>query len=282
MLEAFHQKPNLYIKEVSIHVSDLDTSLLFYKDFMGLKILTQHNNEVLLSADEKTPILRLIQPSNVKRKQRRTTGLYHFALLLPSRTDLAMFLKHLQTNNYTYGAADHLVSEAIYLDDPDGNGIEVYADRPFEQWTWDLQKVEMATEPLHVDELLNLTDHSWNGMPRKTVMGHIHLHVQELEKTEQFYTEGLGYDVVANYPGAIFMSTGKYHHHIAVNVWNGLGAPIPAENSVGLQSFSIVFEHEAKRKEVVNRLQSLQFPVSNVNGDYIALDPSGNKIYLVC
>src|SRR5690625_246408 len=154
MMVHFHQKPNRFVKEVSINVVHLERSLQFYCEFIGLKILSRNKQEAILSADEKAPILRLVQPTDVTAKRRGTTGLYHFALLLPSRTDLSRFLNHLLKNNFKFGAADHIVSEAIYINDPDGNGIEIYADRSSTDWTWALNEVKMTTDPLNVDELL--------------------------------------------------------------------------------------------------------------------------------
>src|SRR5690625_1654825 len=146
---------------------------------MGFHVLKQNKQEAILSTDGKTPMIRIIQPSHVVPKSERTTGLYHFALLLPSRADLSRFLQHLLTNKHRFGAADHIVSEAIYIDDPDGNGIEIYSDRPSKDWEWLHNGVAMATEPLHVDDLLQLTNIRWNGIPKGTIIGHIHLHVKE-------------------------------------------------------------------------------------------------------
>src|SRR5690606_11798903 len=190
MEKKFFQKPTTYVGEVNINVTNLKNSLDFYQRVFGFQILEQSERKVALSADGVQPILILEQPENVQPKQGRTTGLYHFAILLPRRADLANFLQHLvQTEGQTLrlGASDHYVSEALYFDDPDGNGIEVAADKPATSWTWDNGNVEMATVALDAQGLLAESDKVWDGLPKDTVMGHIHLHVADLEETENFY-----------------------------------------------------------------------------------------------
>src|SRR5690606_31295268 len=149
-----------------------------------------------LTADGKTNILSLEQPSDVIPKQGRTTGLYHFALLLPEKKDLANIVVHLVENGIRFGSSDHLVSEALYLHDPDGNEIEIYIDRAPSDWSWSGEEVAMAVDPLDFERLLKNREDTWKGLPEETVMGHIHLHVSELVKTEEFYVKGLGFDVV--------------------------------------------------------------------------------------
>ncbi len=138
----------------------------------------------------------------------------------------------------------------------------------------------MATEPLDAEGVLSASDKKWNGLPEETVMGHVHLHAADLEKTEQFYVNGLGFKVVTNYPGAIFTSTADYHHHIALNVWNGAGAPAPKRNSAGLNWFSLQFPDEETRSEAVTRLQDMGARVKKEGNVYIAEDPSEIKIQL--
>lgn len=280
---SFHQPPVTFVSQVNIKVQSLERSLTFYQEVIGFKVYEKTDKSAKLTADGKTVLLSLEQPSDVVPKRGRTTGLYHFALLLPDRVDLAKILKHfLQTGYPLQGASDHLVSEALYLADPDGNGIEIYTDRPASKWEWNDQHVVMATEALDAENLLaEGMEQNWNGLPAGTVMGHIHLHVAELVKTEEFYTKGLGFEVVSRYgPQALFISSGKYHHHIGLNTWNGVGAPTPPANSVGLDSFSLVLPDETSLKETVARLKEIGAQVSEENGMSIAVDPSGNRIEL--
>ena len=280
---GFHTKPTTFVGHVKIKVENLQRSLFFYQDVLGFDILEQTASTVKLTSDGKTSILSLEQPENVIAKKGRTTGLYHFAILLPKRSDLANIVVHLVDKGIKFGSSDHLVSEALYLDDPDGNGIEIYIDRDPAVWSWKGEEVAMTVDPLDFKNLLTtvVPGTTWNGMPAETVMGHIHLHVSELKKTEEFYVKGLGFDVVNRYGGqALFISAGKYHHHIGLNTWNGVGAPTPAKNSVGLDSFTLILENEEARNQVVSNLRQLGANVTEENNTIVTHDPSGNQIEL--
>lgn len=280
----FHRKPHTFVGQVDLKVENLDRSLHFYQNMIGFKVLEQSESKAVLTADGKTPLLSIEQPKNIIPKQPRTTGLYHYALLLPKRSDLGRILRHLlQTGYPLQGASDHLVSEALYLADPDGNGIEIYVDRPASTWNWSNGDVVMATEPLDAQSVLaEGQDGKWEGLPTDTLMGHIHLHVSDLAKTEEYYRNGLGFDIVTRYGNqALFMSTGKYHHHIGLNTWNGVGAPPPAENSVGLKEFTLIFPGMEARNKVVEQLKGIGATVIEEKGFFITKDPSGNQMKLL-
>jgi len=280
----FHHGPNTFVGQVDIRVQNLDRSLLFYKEMIGFQVLDQTETTATLTADGKTVLLTLVQPEDVIPKQSRTTGLYHFAILLPTRADLGKILLHfIQAGYPIQGASDHLVSEALYLADPDGNGIEIYSDRPSSSWSWRNDEVIMTTEAMDAQSVLDEAQGAtWNGLPADTVMGHIHLHVSELRSTEEFYKKGLGFDVVCRYGNqALFISTGKYHHHIGLNTWNGIGAPEPPANSVGLASFSLIFANSEKRKNILEQLKEIGATVTEENGYFVTKDPSGNRIHLL-
>lgn len=279
----FHRHPHTFVGQVSIKVQDLKRALAFYQEVIGFQILNQTERSANLTADGKTALLSLEQPENVVPKQRKTTGLYHFALLLPKRSDLGRVLQHLINISYPIGASDHYVSEALYLNDPDGNGIEIYADRKASEWTWQNGQVSMATEPLDAQSVLaEGKGEAWSVLPAETVMGHIHLHVSHLKNTEEFYEKGLGFQVVTRYgKQALFMSTGGYHHHIGLNTWAGEGAPAPEVNSVGLRKFTLVFPNEEARAKVIQQLTKIGAPVKEKNGEIITSDPSGNNIQLI-
>ncbi|WP_167751389.1 VOC family protein [Lentibacillus salicampi] len=277
----FFEKPATYVGEVNINVTDLDQSLPFYEHVIGFNVLEQTDRKAVLTADGETPLLTLEQPADVLPKEGRTTGLFHFAILLPSRADLSAFLRHVANSGAQLGASDHLVSEALYLNDPDGNGIEVYHDRPAIEWNWSDGQVSMSTEPLDAKSLLAESDQEWAGLPDKTVMGHIHLHVANLQNTEKFYVDGLDFQVVTNYPGALFTSTGNYHHHIGLNIWNGENAPAPTENRAGLNWYSLIFPDKQSREEKVKNLEHIGTEVKQVNDAYIVKDPSKNEIHLL-
>ncbi|MEH7178129.1 VOC family protein [Neobacillus vireti] len=280
---GFHTKPTTFVGHVKIKVENLQRSLTFYQDVLGFDILEQTAATAKLTSDGKTSILSLEQPENVIPKKGRTTGLYHFAILLPKRSDLANIVIHLVNKGIKFGSSDHLVSEALYLNDPDGNGIEIYIDRDPSEWSWKGTEVAMTVDPLDFKNLLTtvIQGTTWNGMPAGTVMGHIHLHVSELNKTEEFYVNGLGFDVVNRYGAqALFISTGKYHHHIGLNTWNGIGAPAPAKNSVGLESFTLILPNEEARKQIIRNLRQIGANVMEENNTFVTHDPSGNRVEL--
>lgn len=280
-MEGFHHKPNIYVGEVNIKVKSLERALTFYQNLMGFLVLEKTDRKAALSTDGKTTLVTLEQPENVIAKEDRMSGLYHFAILLPSRADLSVFLRHFLGTGYPLGAADHYVSEALYITDPDGNGIEVYRDRPSNEWTWKDGLVDMATVELDGNSILAESDAEWKGLPAGTVMGHIHLHVGDLQKAEEFYTKGLGFEVVSHYPQAVFLSTGKYHHHIAINTWQGVGAPTPPANSVGLNWYTLVFPDDAVRETAMSRLNQLGAIVEKEADYFVTSDPAGNKIRLI-
>ncbi|MBE3569648.1 MAG: VOC family protein [Bacillales bacterium] len=280
----FHRPPHTFVGQVDLKVAHLERSLVFYQTVIGFQILEQSKKKAILTADGKTPLVTIEQPENVIPKQPNRTGLYHFAILVPTRSDLAKVLLHfIQIGYPLQGGSDHLVSEALYLADPDGNGIEIYADRPSSTWNWNNGEVVMSTEPLDIESLLaEGGDGVWKGLPADTVIGHIHLHVSELQKTESFYREGLGFDVVNRYRRqALFISTGGYHHHIGLNTWNGVGIPAPSENSVGLKKFSLVLPSDEARNQIIDRLQKIDASVTEENGVFVTKDPSGNQIQLL-
>lgn len=280
---GFHEKPTTFVSHVTLKVSDLQQSLNFYQTVIGFKVLSQTNMTAELTADGKTTLLTLTQPDGVTPKIQQTTGMYHFALLLPKKKDLADVIVHLTRHNIDLGAADHLVSEAIYLSDPDGNEIEIYIDRDPDEWTWHSGQVKMATDPLNAEALMShrIEGSEWQGLPEETIMGHIHLYVADLNKTKAFYVDGLGLDVASVFGSkALFLSSGHYHHHVGVNTWKGEGLPPEEETSVGMQSFKMVYQDTAALHNIVQRLREQGATVEEINHHIFTKDPSGNRIEL--
>ncbi|MGY3716869.1 VOC family protein [Sutcliffiella cohnii] len=280
---GFHTKPNIFVSNVHLKVANLEQSLEFYKNVIGFQVLSKTANKADLTTDGKRALLTIEQIENATPKSPRTTGLYHYALLLPTRKDLGKVIQHFIDTRYpVQGASDHLVSEALYLADPDGNGIEIYSDRPKEVWQWQGEEVLMDTRPMDVEGVLEEANgEKWTGLPADTVMGHIHLHVADTKETVHFYCEGLGFEVVCRYGGqAVFISTGKYHHHIGLNTWAGVGAPPATENSVGLRTFTLVLPNEESREKTVEQLKSIGATVEEVDGVITTEDPSKNRIVL--
>ena len=277
----FHEKPNTFVTNVEIKVSNLQRSLKYYQEVIGFKVLTEETTKATLTADGKTALLTIVQPETVEEKTGLTTGLFHFALLLPSRRDLANIITHFRQTGIHFGASDHHVSEALYLNDPDNNGIEIYIDRPEEHWIWTADQVHMVTEPLNIPAILAEATGDWNGLPTHTVMGHIHLSVSNLAAVEEFYTKGLGFDVVTRYgEQALFISTGRYHHHIGLNTWYSENAPKLGENQVGLKTYSLFLDNEAQSADMKENLQVIGAPVINFDGGFQTEDPAGNVVLL--
>lgn len=278
--------PETHLGPVYLTVRDLEQSLGFYSDVIGFELLRQVENTAWLGMNQNTPLLVLTGQADARPKPLRTTGLYHFAILVPSRLDLARWLRHLVETRYPLqGASDHLVSEALYIADPDGNGIEVYSDRARDAWPRRNGQLLMATEPLDVDSLLaeaRRDNQPWAGLSGQTRIGHVHLQVADLDEAETFYREILGFDFVTRYgSAALFVSAGGYHHHIGLNTWAGRGAPSPPLQAVGLRYFTIVLPNEAERSRLLAQLQDKGISFSE-GGDVFSLrDPSNNGIQII-
>ena len=281
MTEPFVIDPAADIGSVALTVSDLARAERFYVDAIGFRVLGRADGRLTLSADGRTGLLELTEQPGA-RKTPRSTGLYHFAILLPSRPALAESLRHLIDEGHPpSGASDHGVSEALYLSDPDGNGIEIYRDRPRSDWVIEGGEVQMDTQPLRglLDEPSRETP--WQGLDPETVIGHIHLHVSDLEQANEFYTGVLGLEVTAHYgQQALFVSAGGYHHHIGLNTWNGVGAPPPAPGSVGLRHFAVELPTAEALQLELGRLEAKGVPVESVDGGFLVRDPSQNGILL--
>jgi catechol 2,3-dioxygenase len=275
--------------EVKLKVSKLERSITFYEQVVGLRLQAldaERRIATLAAADGERTLLVLEEIADAVVPGRRShAGLYHFAILLPDRRSLSLALRNLAQSGIHIGQADHLVSEALYIADPDHNGIEIYADRPREQWERDEDGFYvMATDPIDMESLLAESEGlSWNGLPEGTVIGHIHLHVGDLRLARAFYEGKLGLDVVGNFAGntALFVSAGGYHHHIGLNVWAGQGVTLPPTNTVGLDYFTIVLPSAESRNRLLEHLRREELPVTEEGDIYIVHDAAGIRIHLV-
>ena len=216
-----------HLGKVRLQIADLERSLAFYQDVLGLRIVSRGDGQAALGAhDDDRVLIELREQGGARPAGGRRLGLYHYAILLPDRTSLGRFAHHVSAIGVPTGTADHLVSEALYLRDPDGLGIEVYADRPRSAWRRSGQELMIATDPIDMRGILAAAGgERWTGMPAGTVIGHVHLHVGDLSQAAAFYSEALGFDRVTwSYPGALFLGAGGYHHHVGTNVWAGTSA----------------------------------------------------------
>jgi catechol 2,3-dioxygenase len=266
---------------VRLRVADLGGQREFYEQAIGLSTLDLADGLARLGVDG-TPVVELTAASEAPPRPPRTTGLFHLAILVPDRRELAAALtRAVHAGARLSGASDHLVSEALYLSDPEGNGIEIYRDRPRAEWRYDDGAIQMSTLPLDVDRLLAELPEGGSGadgMTSGTRIGHVHLNVADLDDAERFYAALLGLDItVRTYPGALFLSTGGYHHHIGVNTWYGPGAPAPPEGSRGLEWFELLVE-EPRLGELEKRLRRAGLGVERGDEGLLTRDPAGNGV----
>lgn len=273
------------IGKIELFIADLQHSLKFYQDALGFQLLNQIEHQAVLGAGKSGLVVLNEIPG--ARKVNQTTGLYHFAVLLPDRISLARLLYAMAEKEVEIqGAADHGVSEALYLEDPDGNGIELYADRRKHEWPRDdIGKLQMGTEELDIDDLLlELRGklEPWQGLPQATTIGHIHLRVSDLAATEHFYREIMGFELTQRYgSGALFFSSAGYHHHVGANTWGSAGAPPPPSDASGLRWFELIIHDLADYDALRHRLQDAGIASETTSTGQLIRDPSQNAILLI-
>ncbi len=266
----------LRLGAVRLQIADLARSLAYYTGTLGLKLLSRDGAVVTLGTADGELLVELNERAGaIPRPSRGRTGLYHFAILLPDRASLGRFVRHLADSGVQAGAGDHLVSEAFYLTDPDGLGIEIYADRPRESWQRVGRELRMATDPVDVaDVVRSAGDAKWTGMPAGTQMGHLHLQVGDVSRAAAFYSEALGFDrTVWSYPGALFFSAGGYHHHLGTNTWAGNGARPAAEHEAQLLEWTVVLPLVSDVEAVGASLTAGGFSFVRTGKAIVARDP---------
>jgi catechol 2,3-dioxygenase len=270
---------------VTLTVADLDAQAAFYRGAIGLRELRREGNVAELGApDGDAPLVVLVGDPAAPPRPARTTGLFHLALLVPSRAELARSIHRVTAAGWRFtGASDHLVSEALYLDDPEGNGIEIYRDRDREEWSYAGEELKMATLPLDIEGVLDGVPEgeTGDGVAPATRIGHVHLQVASIPEADAFWVDGVGFDpVVRRYPGALFVSAGGYHHHLGLNTWAGQGAPAPPPGARGLRSFAIMLPNRASLQETLEGMRAAGFEVRDEAGRVAVSDPSGNRAVL--
>ena len=269
------------IGKVRLKVRDLDAVSGYYQSVMGLEEIARDARKVTLGKGETTLLVLEADPA-LAPGDRRQAGLFHTAFLMPTRADLARWAGHIaETGMRIEGASDHIVSEAFYLSDPEGNGIEVYADRPVAQWLDAKGDIQMTTERLDVQDLLAAGEGTrWTGFPEKGSIGHVHLQVGGTAAADRFYRDVLGFDVTVDYPGASFYGSGGYHHQLAGNIWNSRGAGQRPQGMAGLDAVEIVVRDVADIATIAARAESAGIEATN-DGEGVTLrDPWGIAITL--
>lgn len=278
---TFATRTPLHIGAVGLTVRDLDAMVTFYHYVLGLVVIERTQTRAVLGVAD-APLLVLEHAPDAKPDDPRSAGLFHTAFLMPTREDLARWFVHVANNRVPLtGASDHLVSEAIYLDDPEGNGIEVYRDREPDEWTWKNDSVQMATIRLDLDGLAAVAGNhpAYAGAPAGLRIGHIHLRVGDVETAERFYHGALGFDVTTHYPGASFMSSGRYHHHVGANIWHSRGAGPRDPARAGLAWFAV--EAADGLEAVKARLAEAGVATSPGKDGFAVADPWGTRVRLM-
>lgn len=282
-MSKYHTKDIQFVKSVTLRVQDIVKMLDFYINFLKFTLIDKKDNRYYLGTSENNVLLILEDNPNAKRRG-KTTGLYHFAILLPSRKDLGVILRHFIMKKFPLtGLSDHHVSEAIYLDDPEGNGIEIYSDRPDFEWIFSDDSVYMTTERMDYQSVLKEAEESprYQMLPTKTVMGHLHLHVNNIQAANAFFIDALGFNKVLEYgPSATFISDAKYHHHIAYNTWLGQTNRDLDEHDIGLIEYHVNLP-KVKLASLVGRLDGANiiyqynedtFTLKDINGTTVIFD----------
>ncbi len=262
------------IGRIRLAVSSLSRSLAYYTTVLGLSVQTSSADLAVLTAQGSSDVLVELQelPGVTPVVGGSRYGLYHFAILLPSRSSLASFVEHLTKLGVTFGSADHGVSEALYLTDPDGLEIEVYADFPRENWRFVRGELELIADPLRLDALLAVPHSPWAGAPAGTVLGHIHFYVSDLKQARRFYVDALGFNVThSTFPGALFVASGGYHHRVGLNTW-ARGATLNNSADARLLSWELLLDDDAEIADATKRLEQAGFTDLT--------DPWKNKLFL--
>lgn len=271
----------LRIGTVRLKVRDLDAVSAFYRTVLGLHPIESHDHRITLGTGD-TPLLELVGDTTLAPLDPRQAGLFHTAFLMPTRSDLGRWLAHVVAARVPLqGASDHIVSEALYLADPEGNGIEVYADRPVSDWHGESGEIRMSTDPLDLQDLLQSAEGTaWTGFPEGGSIGHVHLQVGDTGDADRFYRDVLGLDIAARYPGASFYGSGGYHHQLAGNVWNSRRAGSRAEAMAGLDAVEIIVRDAENISAIATRADGAGIATTRNAGDLTLHDPWGTAITL--
>ena len=277
----------LRLGPVTLAVADRERSLGFYRDFLGLSVIdegSRHGEPTITLGAGRQAVIRLVVRPGIAPLPRNVTGLFHAAILLPTRAALARIVLRLAEARYPFGASDHGVSEALYLDDPDGNGLEIYCDRPREGWQRRAGQIQMATLPLDLEDVvaaLGDGEPRWRPMPVGTKLGHMHLRVGDAEAAERFYADILGFDVVAVVPGARFFSVDGYHHHLGTNCWQSANGQPRSEETAGLIEWEIVLPTVDDMVTFASRLSAAGVTIdARADGSLDVLDPWQTRLVL--
>lgn len=277
-MSKYHHSPVTYVEGISLNVMDINKSKEFYNNVLGFEVIEENASSITMGVDGRN--LLILNQVKTKRDA-RSAGLYHIAYLVPDRKDLANWLYYHAVNKTRIdGASNHGVSEAIYLHDVDGNGIEIYTDTPDSKWELDNGRVGMVTEAIDADGLFKIADNPTNKLPNNTIVGHIHLSVLDLDESKKFYNL-LGFDVVLEMHSAVFLSNSKYHHHIGMNIWHSKGGSIRDNEQTGINNFTIKYPSKEEVDNVLKNLDNAGFAYKVENNLVTLNDVNNIEVHLV-
>ena len=287
MTPLFVLPASTYVGGVTLQVADLSRSLDFYQRFLGfetrdLGVVAGARTSTLTIRGAARALVRLSERPGVRRVPLRgRLGLYHFAILVPGRGDLGRLFRHAALSGVHAGAADHLFSEALYFTDPDGITVEVYRDRPREDWVMRHGELVATSDPLDADGLIDAAgSEPWSGLPAGTTVGHVHFYVSDLDEAQQFYVAALGFEMtIRTFPGALFVSAGGYHHHVGLNTW-AAGAPVATDADARLIYWDLVVPDRETADDLASRLAGAGYAITEADGVAVARDPWGIAVRL--
>ena len=277
----FRLPPATHVGGVHLQVSHLAQSIAYYEHVLGLRVHSDTSSTVALGSHDSDPLVWLHTSGGVKPARRGALGLFHFAMLLPEREALGRLAAHLSAIGVRVGMADHSVSEALYLWDPDGLGIEVYADRPRSAWRQRDRELVMTTDPLDISNVIDAGgNRRWDGMPPGTKIGHVHLHVGSLDEGERFYHAALGLDkTVWTFPGALFLAAGGYHHHLGTNTWSS--GPRAKDDEARLLDWELIVPSAKVMSAAVSSIQNAGYAAERTDDGATASDPWGTRVHII-
>jgi catechol 2,3-dioxygenase len=286
-LDELEIHPNTTVGPVALTVHNLEKMTTFYRHVLGLEILHLEADTAVLGTKQGVPLVAMLERPDAPEPATNATGLYHLAIVLPTRQDLARWFEHLFALGIRFGQSNHITHEAFYLADPEGNGLEIYQDWDPSQWNWNAETRKANPGPdqsvkIKIRELLNsqTEDRVWQGIPNGSRMGHVHLKIADTARTTDFYGKVLGMNIVMENPTIVFAAAGAYHHHIGNNTWKSADGPTPVVGARGLHHYTLVVPDSSEANRLAQKLHEAGYATEGSSAGFFVRDPSGNGVLI--